>query len=111
MSGWRTQCGEIDRRSEGSDLGGTMRLGLQEQCIKPGTRAHAIYGKDVVAERHRHRYEFNNRYRSQLEAAGLLISAKSMDEQMAEMVELSKHPWFTACPSPPELGRKSTRPN
>src|SRR3546814_8402556 len=53
---WRTQSGEIERRSEGSDLGGTMRLGLQEQRIKPGTRAHTIYGKDVVAERHRHRY-------------------------------------------------------
>src|SRR3546814_4110364 len=58
---WRTQSGELERRSEGSDLGGTMRLGLQEQRIKPGTRAHAIYGKDVVAETHRHRYEFNKR--------------------------------------------------
>src|SRR3546814_823306 len=94
---WCTQSGEIERRSEGSDLGGTMRLGLQEQRLKPGTRAHAIYGKDVVAERHRHRYEFNNRYRSQLEEAGLVISAKSMDDLLVEMVELPNHPWFIAC--------------
>ena len=55
-----------------------MRLGLQDQRIKPGTLAHKLYGSDVVGERHRHRYEFNNRYRSQLEDAGLVISAKSM---------------------------------
>src|SRR5690606_7564527 len=67
---WRTQSGDIERRDEGSDLGGTMRLGLQEQRVRPGTLAHQLYGQDVVGERHRHRYEFNNRYRTQLEAAG-----------------------------------------
>src|SRR5687768_18298525 len=61
---WRTQTGEIERRAEDSDLGGTMRLGLQEARIKPGTKAREVYGKDIVAERHRHRYEFNNRYRT-----------------------------------------------
>ncbi|MFN7136523.1 MAG: CTP synthase, partial [Thermomonas sp.] len=102
---WRTQTGELERRSEESDLGGTMRLGLQEQRIKPGTLAHALYGKDVVAERHRHRYEFNNRYRTQLEAAGLVISAKSMDDLLVEMVELPQaaHPWFLACQAHPEF--------
>src|SRR3546814_12514356 len=64
---------------------------------------HAIYGKDVVAERHRHRYEFNNRYRSQLEEAGLVISAKSMDDLLVEMVELPNHPWFIACQAHPEF--------
>ena len=59
---WRTQSGEVERRSEDSDLGGTMRLGLQEQRLKPGTLSHRLYGRDVVGERHRHRYEFNNRY-------------------------------------------------
>src|SRR5690606_27125015 len=88
---------------EGSDMGGTMRLGLQEQRLKPGSKAHAIYGKDVVAERHRHRYEFNNRYRSQLEDAGLVISAKSMDDLLVEMIELPDHPWFIACQSHPEF--------
>ncbi|HWI23861.1 MAG TPA: CTP synthase [Lysobacter sp.] len=102
---WRTASGDIERRSEESDLGGTMRLGLQDQRIKPGTLAHKVYGKDVVGERHRHRYEFNNRYRTQLEDAGLVISAKSMDDTLVEMIELpqSQHPWFLACQAHPEF--------
>ncbi len=102
---WRTATGDVERRSEDSDLGGTMRLGLQEQRIKPGTLAHKLYGADVVGERHRHRYEFNNRYRTQLEDAGLVISAKSMDDTLVEMVELphSRHPWFLACQAHPEF--------
>jgi len=100
---WRTSSGEVERRSEDSDLGGTMRLGLQECRLKPGTRARAMYGRDIVAERHRHRYEFNNRYRTQLEDAGLVISAKSMDDLLVEMIELSDHPWFVACQAHPEF--------
>jgi CTP synthase len=100
---WRTATGEIERRSEDSDLGGTMRLGLQECRLKAGTKAREMYGKDVVAERHRHRYEFNNRYRSQLEEAGLVISAKSMDDLLVEMIELPDHPWFVACQAHPEF--------
>ncbi|MCL1634178.1 CTP synthase [Luteimonas sp. SX5] len=100
---WRTQTGEVERRSEDSDLGGTMRLGLQEQRMKPGSKSREIYGKDVVGERHRHRYEFNNRYRTQLEDAGLVISAKSMDDLLVEMIELPNHPWFIACQAHPEF--------
>jgi len=100
---WRTQTGEVERRSEDSDLGGTMRLGLQEQRMKPGTKSREIYGKDVVGERHRHRYEFNNRYRTQLEEAGLVIAAKSMDDLLVEMIELPNHPWFIACQAHPEF--------
>ncbi len=102
---WRTATGEVERRSEKSDLGGTMRLGLQEQRIKPGTLAHQLYGKDVVGERHRHRYEFNNRYRTQLEDAGLVVSAKSLDDLLVEMIELPQpmHPWFLACQAHPEF--------
>jgi CTP synthase len=100
---WRTSSGEVEKRDEKSDLGGTMRLGLQEQRIKPGTRARELYGKDVVGERHRHRYEFNNRYRTQLEDAGLVISAKSMDDLLVEMIELPDHPWFIACQAHPEF--------
>ncbi|TWG91726.1 CTP synthase [Luteimonas sp. J16] len=100
---WRTSTGEIERRDEKSDLGGTMRLGLQEQRIKPGTKARELYGRDVVGERHRHRYEFNNRYRTQLEDAGLVISAKSMDDLLVEMIELPGHPWFIACQAHPEF--------
>ena len=100
---WRTQSGETERRDEKSDLGGTMRLGLQEQRLKPGTKSREVYGKDVVGERHRHRYEFNNRYRTQLEDAGLVISGKSMDDLLVEMVELPQHPWFIACQAHPEF--------
>ena len=100
---WRTQTGEVERRSEDSDLGGSMRLGLQEQRLKPGTKSRELYGKDVVGERHRHRYEFNNRYRTQLEEAGLVIAAKSMDDLLVEMVELPNHPWFIACQAHPEF--------
>ena len=102
---WRTASGDVERRSEDSDLGGTMRLGLQDQRLKPGTLARELYGKDVVGERHRHRYEFNNRYRTQLEDAGLVISAKSMDDLLVEMVELPKaqHPWYLACQAHPEF--------
>ena len=102
---WRTQSGVIERRSADSDLGGSMRLGLQEQRIRPGTLAHRLYGRDTVAERHRHRYEFNNRYRQPLEDAGLVISATSADDGLVEMVELpqSVHPWFLACQAHPEF--------
>ncbi|MFT4198261.1 MAG: CTP synthase [Pseudoxanthomonas sp.] len=102
---WRTASGEVEKRDERSDLGGTMRLGLQEQRLKPGTLARELYGKDIVAERHRHRYEFNNRYRTQLEDAGLVVAAKSLDDTLVEMVELprSAHPWFLACQAHPEF--------
>ncbi len=102
---WRTATGDVEKRDEKSDLGGSMRLGLQEARLKPGTLARELYGKDVVAERHRHRYEFNNRYRTQMEDAGLVISAKSMDDLLVEMVELPRtvHPWFLACQAHPEF--------
>ncbi|MDH5829552.1 CTP synthase [Luteimonas sp. M1R5S18] len=100
---WRTSSGEVEKRDEKSDLGGTMRLGLQEQRLKPGTKARELYGRGVVGERHRHRYEFNNRYRTQLEDAGLVISAKSMDDLLVEMIELPDHPWFIACQAHPEF--------
>ncbi len=100
---WRTSSGDLERRNEESDLGGTMRLGLQDQRIKPGTRAHALYGKDVVGERHRHRYEFNNHYRAPLEDVGLVFSAKSADDTLVEMIEWPNHPWFVACQAHPEF--------
>ena len=100
---WRTSTGEVERRNEQSDLGGTMRLGLQQQRIKPGTLAHRLYGKDVVGERHRHRYEFNNHYRAPLEDVGLVFSAKSADDTLVEMVEWPNHPWFLGCQAHPEF--------
>ena len=102
---WRTASGDVEKRDERTDLGGSMRLGLQEARLKPGTLARDLYGKDVIAERHRHRYEFNNRYRTQMEDAGLVISAKSMDDLLVEMIELPRtvHPWFLACQAHPEF--------
>ena len=100
---WRTASGEIERRSADSDMGGTMRLGLQECRLKPGTLAYHLYGKDVVSERHRHRYEFNNTYREAVEKAGMTISAQSMDGLLVEMVEIPDHPWFLACQAHPEF--------
>ena len=100
---WRTSTGDVERRDEGSDLGGTMRLGLQQQRVKPGTLAHRLYGSDVVGERHRHRYEFNNHYRTRLEDVGLVFSAKSMDDTLVEMIEWPQHPWFIACQAHPEF--------
>ncbi len=100
---WRTSSGELERRSEGSDLGGTMRLGSQDCRLKAGTRTRELYAKDVISERHRHRYEFNNRYRNQLEEAGLVIAGKSMDDLLVEIIELPDHPWFIACQFHPEF--------
>jgi CTP synthase len=100
---WQDEDGRIERRDENSELGGTMRLGGQVCKLKPGTLAHGVYGKDEVRERHRHRYEFNNRYREALEQAGLTISGTSLDDSLVEMVEIANHPWFLACQFHPEF--------
>jgi CTP synthase len=100
---WTTSSGDVEKRDESSDLGGTMRLGAQECRLKAGTLARELYGQDVVRERHRHRYEFNNRYRQKFEDLGLVISGKSMDDLLVEMVELANHPWFVACQAHPEF--------
>jgi CTP synthase len=100
---WTTSSGDVEKRDESSDLGGTMRLGAQECRLKAGTLARELYGQDVVRERHRHRYEFNNRYRQKFEDLGLVISGKSMDDLLVEMVELANHPWFLACQAHPEF--------
>ncbi|HWQ95144.1 MAG TPA: CTP synthase [Gammaproteobacteria bacterium] len=103
ISEWMTDAGTVERRDAASDLGGTMRLGGQKCALVSGTRARAVYGKDVITERHRHRYEFNNRYLESLQKAGLVISAKSMDGTLVEMIELPNHPWFVACQFHPEF--------
>ena len=102
---WTSASGEVQRRDEESDLGGTMRLGAQECRLKAGSLARALYGQDVVRERHRHRYEFNNLYRQKFEDLGLVIGGKSMDDLLVEMVELplQQHPWFLACQFHPEF--------
>ncbi len=100
---WITAEGEVERRSEDSDLGGTMRLGGQECVLAEGSRAREMYGKERIVERHRHRYEFNNTYLERLTAAGLVISGRSSDGSLVEVVELADHPWFIACQFHPEF--------
>ena len=100
---WITAEGHVEKRSENSDLGGTMRLGGQECKLKPGSHVHEVYGKDTIIERHRHRYEFNNNYRQQLVDAGLQIVGTSVDDSLVEVVELKDHPWFIACQFHPEF--------
>lgn len=99
---WKDRTGSVQKRDESSDLGGTMRLGRQEVPVKPGTLAHKIYG-DVVAERHRHRYEVNNAYVQQFEDKGLVFSARTPSENLPEMMELSGHPFFFAVQFHPEF--------
>jgi len=100
---WVTGAGEVETRSAHSDLGGTMRLGGQQCRLAEGSRIREIYGKDMITERHRHRYEFNDRYRTQLQEAGLSISGVSADGSLVEVVELRDHPWFIACQFHPEF--------
>ncbi len=104
---WKDADGTIKTRHEKSDLGGTMRLGSQSSDVMPGTLAHRIYG-DVVAERHRHRYEANVNYLDALRKSGLVISALTQREQLTEIVELPHevHPWFVGVQFHPEF--KST---
>ncbi|GAB1259068.1 CTP synthase [Aurantivibrio plasticivorans] len=100
---WITSEGNKESRDENSDLGGTMRLGAQECRLAPDTKVRAIYGDDVILERHRHRYEVNNNYVDQLQQAGLRIGGWSTDDALVEVVELPDHPWFVACQFHPEF--------
>jgi len=99
---WRTESGEIELRDEDSDLGGTMRLGAQQVNLVEGSLAAASYGRNTIEERHRHRFEFNNHYREQLEATGLRFSGLSVDD-LVEMIEIPDHPWFLASQFHPEF--------
>ena len=92
----------MELRDEQSDLGGTMRLGAQDIHLEPGTRYHGIYGTDVIRERHRHRYEFNNNYMQRLEEAGMVFAGLS-NNGLVEVIELPDHPWFVACQFHPEF--------
>jgi CTP synthase len=99
---WQDQKGTVEARDESSNLGGTMRLGAQDVRISHGSRAHAVYGADLIRERHRHRYEFNNNYLQKLMSAGLRFSGFSRDG-LVELVELPQHPFFIASQYHPEF--------
>ena len=91
--------------------GGTMRLGVYPCHLVPGTEAHRLYGREDIEERHRHRYEVNNDYRTILQENGLVISGLSPDGRLVEMIELSGHPWFVGCQFHPELKSRPNRPH
>ncbi|MDH3789084.1 MAG: CTP synthase [Xanthomonadales bacterium] len=100
---WLDASGKLEQRDEQSDLGGTMRLGGQECRLRDGSLARRLYGKEIITERHRHRYEFNNRYRDIFQKHGMVLSGMSMDETLVEIIEIADHPWFLACQFHPEF--------
>ncbi|PIE60126.1 MAG: CTP synthetase [Desulfobulbus propionicus] len=105
------RSGKIETRNEDSEMGGTLRLGAYPCVIVPGTKASEAYQQEEISERHRHRYEFNNNYRQQLEEAGLVISGASPDNTLVEIVELKDHPWFLGCQFHPEFQSKPMKPH
>jgi CTP synthase len=94
-----------------SDKGGTMRLGNWVCCLTPGTKAQQAYSEPIVFERHRHRYEFNNEYRKRMETHGMVVSGRSADNSLVEVIELRDHPWYVASQFHPEFKSRPTRPH
>jgi len=105
------RTGRIETRDESCDLGGTMRLGAYPCKLLRGSKAWQAYQKDEIFERHRHRYEFNNTYRKEIEKAGLKVVGTSPDNQLVEIVELEDHPWYIGVQFHPEFKSKPTNPH
>ena len=100
---WQDAEGNVETRSDQSDLGGTMRLGAQQCHLIEGSKARELYGKETIEERHRHRYEVNNKLLPQIEAAGLKVTGLSADRKLVEIIEIPNHPWFVAAQFHPEF--------
>ncbi len=101
---WEDNTGKLETRDANTDLGGTMRLGAQECILEHNSLARKIYGQDKIMERHRHRYEVNNKFIGELTKKGLIVSGYSIGrEHLVEMIELADHPWFVACQFHPEF--------
>ncbi|MEN8200547.1 MAG: CTP synthase [Thermodesulfobacteriota bacterium] len=98
-------------RDETSDMGGTLRLGAYPCVLGEDTFARAAYGEEEISERHRHRFEFNNDYRKDLEEKGMVISGTSPDNNLVEIVEIADHPWFLGCQFHPEFKSKPMKPH
>ena len=103
ISEWTTESGEVEKRDENMDKGGTMRLGGQNCHLMTGSKIYDLYEKDIIRERHRHRYEFNNNYMSMLRQAGLVFAGMSADDNLVEVIENARHPWFIGCQFHPEF--------
>lgn len=101
----------LEKRDAESDKGGTMRLGAYPCKIIPDTRAFEAYGKELVEERHRHRYEFNNAFKDLLEEKGMVFSGTAPDGSLMEIVELPDHPWFLGCQFHPEFQSRPMKPH
>jgi CTP synthase len=101
----------LDEQKQVVKMGGTMRLGASVCHLVPGTKIQEAYGSDRTTERHRHRYEFNNQYREQMEKAGLIVAGMTADQKLVELVELVDHPWFAACQFHPEFQSKPNYPH
>ncbi len=100
---WKDISGEVEVRDEQSDLGGSMRLGGQSCLLEKGSLSEKCYQQSTILERHRHRYEVNNHYISQLEEAGMVIAGRSADNELVEIIEIPTHPWFLGCQFHPEF--------
>ncbi|MGC9140850.1 MAG: CTP synthase [Caldimicrobium sp.] len=105
------RTGKIERREEGCDLGGTMRLGAYPCKLSKNSKVYEAYGQEEVFERHRHRYEFNNAFREELKKAGLKIVGTSPDGELVEIIELENHPWFVGVQFHPEFKSKPLKPH
>jgi CTP synthase len=101
----------MESQHEVADMGGTMRLGIYAAKLKEGSMARQLYGEELIYERHRHRYEVNNRYRKDLEAGGLLLSGTSPDDNLVEIVEIPSHPFFIASQFHPEFKSRPDNPH
>ena len=111
MTEWSNSKNKIEKRSENSDLGGTMRLGAYKAKLKKGSKVHDIYQSESITERHRHRYEVNNKFEDQFEKEGVLFSGYSPDGLLPETVEIKDHPWFIGVQFHPELKSKPFDPH
>lgn len=101
----------LSEQQEVVDLGGTMRLGSFKCRIRPGSKAHKAYKADTINERHRHRWEFNNKYRKQMESKGFLVTGELVDGTLCEIAEVKDHPWMVGVQFHPEFKSKPTKPH
>jgi len=108
---WIDRDSRKQKRDRFSDKGGTMRLGAYPCKLKAGSLAQKAYGQELIHERHRHRYEFNMAFRTQLEGCGMTVTGISPDEQFVEIIELKGHPWFLACQFHPEFKSQPFNPH
>ena len=111
MTEWTTSDNTTEKRSKNDDLGGTMRLGSYEAKLRKDSKIYNIYKDEIINERHRHRYEVNNKFAEEFEKKGVIFSGYSPDGLLPETVELKDHPWFIGVQYHPELKSKPFEPH